>query len=91
MRNIEAIKHVVCYDQKDFITQLIQTTKIMEDDGLEVDIQYSQDREIYTALIIGRKTEVVNADKNVMCSVLESNGRNTTQKVQNSKQKPKQN
>lgn len=55
MRTIEAIKTLVCYEQKDFIEQLMTTTKILQDDGLEVEIQYGLGHGTYTALIVGRR------------------------------------
>lgn len=57
MKKIEAISHILAYEPKNFIKQVIDTTSNMESKGLEVDIQYSSANEIYTALVIGRKVE----------------------------------
>ena len=55
MKTIEAIKNLVCYEQRDFIEQLLTTTKILQDEGLEVEIQYGLGQGTFTALIIGRR------------------------------------
>lgn len=55
MKTIEAIKHVVCYEQKAFIEQITSTVKIMEDSGLEVEIQYGCGQGTFQALIVGSR------------------------------------
>lgn len=56
MKKITTIKNIVCMRSQDFIQELTETTNILQQDGQEVDIQYSYDTKgIYTALIIGRK------------------------------------
>ena len=57
MKTIETIKHIVAYEQKSFIADIINTIKVLEEDKQEVDIQYSYANEKYTALVIGRKVE----------------------------------
>lgn len=57
MKTIETIKHIVAYEQKSFMQEIINTVKILEDDKQEVEIQYSYANEKYTALVIGRKVE----------------------------------
>lgn len=86
MKQIQAIKHIVCYEQKDFMQQLINTARIMEDDELEVDIQYTSANGVFTALIIGRKQTKQNKvekahDKNIMCTVPKSTGERKQSKV----------
>ena len=57
MKTIKAIKHIIGYEQKGFIDEILQTIDKMEKAKLEVDIQYSFANEKYTALIVGRKVE----------------------------------
>lgn len=57
MKTIKAIKHIVAYEQKSFIDEILKTVDQMESSQLEVDIQYSYANEKYTALIVGRKVE----------------------------------
>lgn len=57
MKTIETIKHIVAYEQKSFIGEIINTIKVLEEDKQEVEIQYSYANEKYTALIVGRKVE----------------------------------
>lgn len=53
---IVTIKQVICGRQEDFITQLTATVNILQEDGQDVNVQYTYDKAgIYTALIIGRK------------------------------------
>ena len=63
MKTIEAIKSLVCYEQRDFIEQLLTTTKILQDEGLEVEIQYELGQGTYTALIIGRREQTNGESK----------------------------
>lgn len=56
MKKIEAIKHIVAYTNKDFIESIVDTTKILEAQGLEVEIQYATLKEVFSAVIIGRRT-----------------------------------
>lgn len=58
MKTIETIKHIVAYEQKSFIGEIINTIKVLEEDKQEVDIQYSYANEKYTALIVGRKVKM---------------------------------
>ena len=55
MKAIEAVKSLVCYEQGDFIQRIMETVKIMQDDDLEVDIQYATMQGTFTAIIIGRR------------------------------------
>lgn len=55
MKVIEAVKSLVCYEQGDFIQRIMETVKIMQDDDLEVDIQYATMQGTFTAVIIGRR------------------------------------
>lgn len=57
MKTIETIKHIVAYEQKSFIGEIVNTIKVLEEDKQEVEIQYSYANEKYTALIVGRKVE----------------------------------
>lgn len=57
MKTIKAIKHIVAYEQKSFIDEILLTVETMEKAELEVEIQYSYANEKYTALIVGRKVE----------------------------------
>lgn len=57
MKTIETIKHIVAYEQKCFIDEILKTVESMEKAKHEVEIQYSYGNEKYTALIIGRKVE----------------------------------
>lgn len=54
---IEAVKSLVCYEQGDFIQRIMETVKIMQDDDLEVDIQYATMQGVFTALIIGKRRQ----------------------------------
>lgn len=57
MKTIETIKHIVAYEQKYFINEILTTVESMEKSKNEVEIQYSYGNEKYTALIIGRKVK----------------------------------
>lgn len=58
MKKIATIKNIVCQRNQDFIEQLTSTTKILQDNGQEVEIQYAYDKNgIYSALIIGRESD----------------------------------
>lgn len=63
--NIEAIQHIVCYEQKDFIEKLLHISKVMEDEGLNVDIQYGLGQGVFSALIIGRRVDEKGNDKGI--------------------------
>lgn len=58
MKKIEAIKHILAYTNKDFMEHTVETVRVMEEQGLEVEIQYSNLHEALSALIIGRRVEV---------------------------------
>ena len=55
---IVTIKQIVCYNGKDFISNLTETVRVLQEDKQDVEIQYAFDKGgIYSALIIGRKDE----------------------------------
>lgn len=58
MKQIVTIKQIVCYKSQDFINELTETVKVLQENNQEVEIQYAFDKGgIYSALIVGRKDE----------------------------------
>lgn len=57
MRTIKKIKHIVAYEPKSFVDEILKTIDDFEKSKLEVEIQYGTTLESYSALIVGRKVE----------------------------------
>ena len=68
---IEVVKHIICYSNKDLIENILQTSKIIEDQGLRVEIQYATLGTAFSALIIGRRDE--SKDNKAIRTVAKSN------------------
>lgn len=63
MKTIKKIKHIVAYEPKSFVDEVLSTVEAFEREEQEVEIQYSATIENYTALIIGRKVETDGTDR----------------------------
>ena len=81
MKTIEAFKNLVCYEQGDFIQQLLTTTKILQDEGLEVEVQYATGQGTFTALIIGRRNNEETRQSGDMGRTLRDNPQPTKRKT----------
>lgn len=62
---IQKVKHIIVYDPKCLVDEIMKAVETMESEGLEVEIQYSSSQEIYSALIIGRKNVASNRSKTI--------------------------
>ena len=85
MKIIEAIKSIKCYEQGDFIQQLLTTTKILQDEGLEVYIQYGLGQGTFTALIIGRRNNERDKQERNVGNAETRNGNTTRTQRQRTK------
>lgn len=67
MSKIEKIAHVAggLNEAANFYDGVIQTTNNFQNEGLEVEIQYGQSNNLFSALIIGREPIVNNTTLNI--------------------------
>ena len=55
MSKIKKITQIVEYGARDFMPHLTQEVEAMQKEKLDVEIQYSNSGDIYSALVIGRE------------------------------------
>ncbi len=66
MTMIKEINHIIEFDKKNFLPRVIRETEALQKKGLEVEIQYAVDNDVYSAMLIGRKEDKKNGSSKTL-------------------------